>query len=164
MKIMGIDPGKSGAIAVREDGHRSVVPMPLVRSAKGKDEYDLAALYNLFEVNHGDTAFAHVFIERLWAMPASMGGSAANYSRGYALGILEGMCVALKVPYTLVSPARWQKAMLLGVAGDDTKQRAIIQAQRFFPLVDLRRTERSRKADHGFADALLICEFGWSLL
>ena len=38
---VGIDPGKAGGMAALAPGGPVVLPMPLVRSAKGRDEYDL---------------------------------------------------------------------------------------------------------------------------
>jgi hypothetical protein len=98
-------------------------------------------------------------IEQLQPMPMEKGGTLANYARGRSLGVLEALCVAHKLSYQLVRPQAWQKVMLAGVEGQDTKARSIIAAGRLFPKVSLMRTERSKKPDDGFADALLIAEY-----
>jgi len=163
MRIVGIDPGKSGAFAALRTDLGDILPahvspLPLVHSPKGRDEYNLRGIYALLVLG------GHVFIERQQPIPAQVvggaGGAITNYSLGYVQGVLEGQCAALSLPYELVTPRRWQAEMLDGIAGEDTKQRAVIAAQRLFPHVSLLRTERSRKLDSGFADALLIAEWG----
>jgi crossover junction endodeoxyribonuclease RuvC len=165
MRIVGIDPGKSGAFAALRPDLQGfsgtpahVSPLPLVHSPKGRDEYSLRGIYALLVLG------GHIFIERQQPIPAQVvggaGGAITNYSLGYIQGVLEGQCAALGLPYELVTPRRWQAEMLDGIAGEDTKQRAVIAAQRLFPHVSLLRTERSRKLDSGFADALLIAEWG----
>jgi len=64
------------------------------------------------------------------------------------------MLTALEIPYQLVAPQTWQRAMHAGTPGSDTKQRSILAAQRLFPSVDLRRNRKGRRPDDGLADAL----------
>ena len=155
--IIGVDPGKLGAIAVLEGWGPTVSPMPLIRSGKGRAEYDLPGILAIFRrYNLGVTAY----VERGQPLPRSMGGASANYHRGYSCGLFEGMLSALGISYTLVSPQAWQRVMLAGTSGKDTKQRALIAAQRLFPGVSLLPTERCRKPSDGMADALLIAEYG----
>lgn len=162
MIIVGIDPGKRGGIAVLDhDGVAVAHAIPLVRSTKARDEYDLPAIVRLLR-SAGSLIPGSVvaYIERGQPLPPKMGGTAANYHRGYGRGLFEGLCTALGIPYELVTPRRWQAVMLAGTAGDDTKQRAIVAAQRLFPQVSLLTSERSRKPSDGLADALLIAAHG----
>lgn len=156
MIFLGIDPGLSGALAwIYENGSVSWSPMPTVEAAKGKPEYDVRAL------NFSLGAFKSVqaVCERLQPLPPTMGGSQANYARGRALGLLEALLTAQDIPFQLVRPQAWQKIMLAGTGGDDTKQRSIIAAQRLFPSVNLLRTPRCKKPHDGAADALLLAEY-----
>ncbi len=162
---IGIDPGLAGAIVTLDpQGRPTVELMPTLESAKGKPAYDLRRLSDLFvEVNRmvrAEGCLLFLTVERLQSMPAEMRGTMANYGRGRALGIIEAMATAHDVPYQLAVPQVWQKAMLAGVEGTDTKQRTVLAAQRLFPSVSLLRTPRSRKADHNIADALLLAEYG----
>jgi hypothetical protein len=164
MRIVGIDPGKSGAFAALQTAPYDILPahvsrLPLVHSPKGRDAYDLGGIHALLALG------GHVFIERQqpitpYVRGGAAGGYATNFSLGYIQGVLEALCSALRLPYELVTPRRWQSDMLDGIQGSDTKQRAVLAAQRLFPHVSLLRTERSRKLDSGFADALLIAEWG----
>jgi hypothetical protein len=152
--LLGIDPGIDGALAALDDlGPRFVCPIPTIESGKGRSQYDLQALRS-----HISKA-SHVFFEKLQPMPGTFGAS-ANFGLGRAGALIEGVCVGLQVPYTMVHPKTWQKVMLEGTPGADTKQRSILAAKRLFPAWSLRRTERCKKDDDGIADALLIAEFG----
>lgn len=156
MIYIGIDPGKKGGIAAIDPAAEVLllVPMPVLTSGKARAQYDLPRIFERL-VRQGH---ARVTIERLGAMPPGMGGSAANYQRGFSMGMLQAFCVALKAPYQLVSPSVWQKAFWKRKA--DTKQASVMEVQRLFPDVSLLPTERSRKLHDGMADALLIAEYG----
>ena len=160
MIYVGIDPGKTGAISVIwECSKPTVFPMPILPGKKGKsrNEYDILGIRN--HIDSWDMPM-FIMVEKSQPMPATMpGGSLANYNRGVSMGwtwLLTGMGIS----HELVAPRTWQKVMLAGTPGSDTKQKSIIAAQRLFPGVRLTRTERSRKLDDGISDALLIAEYG----
>jgi hypothetical protein len=158
--IVGIDPGVSGAIVTLNRYGTVCVsrqPMPTLKNGLGREVLDLQAISKIFAEIKACNAF--VAIEQLQPMPMDKGGTLANYARGRSLGVLEALCVAHGLPYQLIRPQTWQKQMLAGVEGTDTKARSIIAAQRLFPDVNLKRTERSKKLDDGIADALLIAEY-----
>lgn len=172
MIVVGIDPGKKGALAaLHKDGKVELTPMPIIAASvkkgkkKGRDEYNLTEIratffgWNLGAIG-ADVERLFVMIEKSQPMPPKMpGGGIANYHRGVARGF-EWMLAGMGIPYQLVAPQTWQKAMHAGTPRADTKQRSIIAAQRLFPSVSLKRTQRSRKDDDGMAEALLIAEFG----
>ncbi len=121
-----------------------------------RDEYDLVGIRKWLKGFHGDL---FVTVEKSQPLPPKFGGGFANYQRGCSTG-WAWMLTALEISYQLVAPRTWQKVMHAGTSGTDTKQRSIIAAQRLFPRVDLRRSEKSRKLDDGLADALLLAEYG----
>lgn len=157
--IVGVDPGKTGAIVVMERSRLALHPMPVITSKK-RAQYDLREVYEILNGARAGVAHWHCFIEKQQPLPPKMGGASANFFRGYSLALFEALCLALGMPYTIVSPRSWQGVMLVDVVGDDTKQRAQIAADRLFPNVDLRRSSKSRKPDLGLVDALLIAEYG----
>lgn len=71
--------------------------------------------------------------------------SAFTFGQGY--GMLEGFLVALGIPYDLVAPGTWQKA--LGCLSRGDKNVTKKKAQQLFP---------GQKVTHYTADALLIAE------
>ena len=159
MIYAGIDPGKSGAIALINGALISVHPMPILPGAKkSRDEYNIAGIRQwLLDAKNGVALF--VTVERSQPLPPKIRGSIAQFQRGVACG-WEWLLIGMGIPHQLVRPRDWQSVMLAGTPGGDTKQRSIIAAQRLFPSVSLMRTDRSKKPDHNFADALLLAEFG----
>jgi hypothetical protein len=152
----GIDPGKKGGISALTE-HAEVqlcIPMPVI-GGKNKVEFDLGRIFSSIIRQGGNT---RVYIERLAPMPPSLGGGAANYQRGFSMGMLQSFCTALKLPFELISPSVWQKSYWKGKT--DTKQMSVLLAGRLFPTVELLPTERSRKPHDGMADSLLIAEYG----
>jgi len=170
--VIGIDPGKKGAIAVLGlvEGVLEVRPMPVVAGGKkSRDEYDIRSIADYLKGYRKDCCL--VMVER--SQPLSMirntkgppdadtfkPGSIAQFNRGVQRGF-EWLLTALEMPFQLVTPRSWMKVMHAGAPGADTKQRSVIAAQRLFPSADLRRTPRCRKADDGIAEALLLAELG----
>jgi len=152
--VVGVDPGKEGAIVrLAADILPLVTTMPVISGAK-RNEYDVRAIRDLL------LGCSHVFAEKLQPMPLQAGGTIANYNRGYCMGLFIALCTALALPLTLVRPQEWQREMLAGIPGEDTKQRSILAAQCLFPVTSLLPTPRCRKPSDGIADALLIAEWG----
>lgn len=162
MISIGIDPGKHGAIVALETfGHVArCFTMPLIKSSKGRDEIDIFALKMELEATVQRGSMAHAYVERPQPLPPRMGGGIANFHRGYGLGLLEGLLSSMSMPYTLVAPQAWQKVMLAGVAGSDTKARALSAFTRLqFPR-EILLIGKARKPHDGMVDAALIAEYG----
>lgn len=152
MIIVGIDPGKSGAIAllttfsgVRADVELLV--MPEVQAVAAKLQWVAAAAQD-----------AHVFVEKAQSFPSQGIASAFNYGTGY--GELLGMLWALGLAHTLVPPRTWTKVMHAGTKSTEPKKRSLEAAQRLFPTIKLTATPRCKKPHDGLVDALLIAEYG----
>lgn len=150
MKIIGVDPGATGAIAILDLDSRDlvVIDMPTTKVKRGPrtvNQVDAVRLANLLRphIEDGD----HAIIEKVHSMPGQ--GVASTFSFGRAAGILEGVLAALGVPFSLVPPATWAKKMRLFGGKDGSRSRATElfpeQAHLF-----------ARKKDDGRADAVLI--------
>jgi hypothetical protein len=165
---IGIDNGKDGAIVVLDEkGHVvSKTKTPILKSGTkggkklGRDEYDIVGMKALLTGIALPDNDIVVFLEKAQPMPAMMGGVAANYQRGLSYGLWQGLLVGLGISYEVYGPQAWQKVMLAGINAEDTKQAALIAAQRLWPKEDWRKSALAKKADEGFIDAVLICEFG----
>jgi len=133
--ILGIDPGASGGIAwISEDGTH-------VRAAKMPDtNHDLA---NILQEYPSRLAI----LERVSSRPGQ--GVSSTFKFGTNFGLIQGVLSALVIPYELVTPTVWQKAMGCLSKGDKNVTKAA--AQRLFP---------SLKITHATADALLLAEYG----
>jgi len=133
--FIGIDPGKSGGIAVLDPQGT-----PLATTKMLETERDLWAWLQQFDD-------ARATIELVHAMPKQ--GVTSTFTFGRSYGFLRGLLVALTIPFEEVRPQRWQKELGCTSKGDKnvTKQKA----QQLWP--ELRVT-------HAIADALLIAEYG----
>lgn len=137
---IGADPGKSGAIAVVDE-----FGQPMADACKlSNTDADIAAW--LTDVA-GWSDRVHATIEKVHSSPQM--GVVSAFTFGRSLGFLHGLLVALKIPYTEVSPQRWQKYMDCLTHGDKnvSKQRA----QQLWPTL---------RITHAIADSLLIAEYG----
>lgn len=161
MRILGIDPGKDGFLAlIPDDGPPEFAQTPTLNiSARGsKRGYDVRGMCRLIRKMWP----SYVILEKQQAMPKQ--GVASTFSTGYGMGLWEGIVVALDIPYVIVHPRRWQKSMHSDIQGDNTKAKSIMAAQRLFPKVDLRISTRARKPHDGKADALLLAAYGLRIL
>lgn len=138
MVYIGIDPGKSGGIAVIGDG--------LIEVREYTDDW-------LKEVcrRHKDSK---CIIEKVGAMPGQGVVSMFNFGKsyGYILGVIE----ANGISYEIVPPQKWKKEF--SVTGD--KNTSIAVCKRLFPKVLLFRTQKCKKEHDGMAEALLMAEYG----
>ena len=141
MTYIGIDPGKSGALAyIRENGMANVIP------------FDPSLyLFTLRTIAHDDQAVC--CLEHVNAMPGQ--GVTSMFNFGLNFGWLQGVMAALKIPYELVRPQKWRKEF--SITGD--KNDSIAVAKRLFPGVSLLPSDRSRKDNDGMAEALLMAEY-----
>lgn len=139
MNFIGIDPGKGGALAVITEENALVFP------------FDRKSYVNILGAMRGKQA--KCCLERVGAMPGQ--GVTSMFSFGENFGFIQGVLEANGIPYELVTPQKWKREF--GVTGD--KNSAVSVCQRLFPEVSLLRTPKSRKADDGMAEALLMAEY-----
>lgn len=145
--LIGIDPGRSGGIAML--------------SLDGKIEIlDLLTPSCLIEILH-DQRITYAFIERAQSMPGQGVSSMFNYGMGYGqcLGILE----ALRTSFVCVHPRTWTKFCHAGTKAGDTKARSVEAANRLFPGVPFIHTG-CRKPHLGMVEAALIAHYGLNFL
>lgn len=164
---IGIDPGSKGFLSVlHPDGSREYLSI---------DENSPQSLAD-FLLNQKQTCEGlFVIMESVHAIFGSAAG--ATFEFGKINGLLEGILIALKIPYTLVPPKEWQSEIWVNAdkvwkAGKvnaktgklsktiDTKPTSINAAMRLFPEIDFRRNERCKKIDDNKVDSVLICEYG----
>ncbi|MFN5417677.1 MAG: hypothetical protein ACK5B9_11520 [Flavobacteriia bacterium] len=158
MKIIGIDVGKSGGIAIiNEDGSLTLHTIPLI----GK-EVDLLTMFKILQEN---TKEKHIVaIEDVTSL---QGVSAkANFSFGENKGHYEGLLVGMKATYQKVAPKTWQKVCWEGVpiqkkstGKNDTKATSLLSARRLFPNESFLATVRSSVPHDGLIDAALIAKY-----
>ncbi|TAL62075.1 MAG: crossover junction endodeoxyribonuclease [Bacteroidetes bacterium] len=145
--IIGIDPGKTGAIAFVNKNGIEVIDTPL-----NKGDYDIDEMSDILDESTFSEEVERVFIEKVHSMPGQGVASMFNFGMGY--GIWLGICSAFKYPVTLVTPQEWKKEMnLISKPKDDARAKVM----KLFPKHSLLVP---RKKDIGRADAILIAEYG----
>ena len=154
--VIGIDPGKQGALAaMREDGTLTFIPMPVA----GKDiDAGHVAAWIISLWTDKECKPLSVCIEKVHAMPGN--GATSMFTFGYNVGLMHGVVAALNIPLLLVSPQAWKKEVLVDTLKD--KNAAIDFVRRYYPKADITLTPRSKKAHSGIADAICIARFGLS--
>jgi hypothetical protein len=150
MNYVGIDPGMTGAIAVlnpeTHDLYITDMPLKADRSVDCDSLAEFLCLSIILPENK-----AHAIIENVHSMPNQ--GVASTFKFGRSFGAVEGVCVALQVPVTFVSPQVWKAS--LGVTSNKDTSREL--ASRLFAgHKDLFK----RKKDDGRAEAALLAYFG----
>ena len=151
MRVLGIDVGLNGAIALT-DGSRllelhDMPTLSLERNNKTKRMVNASALHLIIRGAKADAAY----LERLNAMPGQ--GVTSMFSMGQSLGVVLGVLAACEVPTTTIPPRTWQKALDVPQGKDGSRYRA---AQLFPEHADM----FSRVKDDGRSDAVLIAAYG----
>lgn len=150
MKFVGIDPGKSGALAVIEthDGQPPIIST-LAFDPKNPNVF-VSEIHSLSYC----ASRCFVVVENVHAMPKQGVSSSFNFGRsfGWILGLLD----LASLPYELVNPQKWKKEF----SCTSDKNTSIAVAKRLFPTANLMRTERCTTPHDGICEALLMAEYG----
>jgi crossover junction endodeoxyribonuclease RuvC len=163
--IIGIDPGKSGAIAVLSTDRKiiEVLQMPTTSAAKGVESFNVPELIKILEEYNTDYEIISIFIEKQQVFPDQGSVSGGNLMYGY--GLLIGTISALKIPLRIITAKEWNGVLFKGMqplsSKDHKKERSVSVALSLYPDAAKQLTKRrGRKIDHNMAEALLIAEYG----
>lgn len=164
---IGIDVGAKGFISVQINGAWSHFPIA------DNDLYQLSEIMREIRSKYDNIACVIEDVKPIFGSSAK-----ATFQFGFNKGYLIGLLAANKIPYTLVQPKTWQKEMWensdmvvtykkVVIKGQETtrkevntKQTSINACKRLFPMVDLRKSSRSKKPDDNKVDSMLLCEYG----
>lgn len=149
-EILGIDPGKYGALALYDPETRAaeIADIPLV-GPTGKQVIDEYALARWIDAR--SHRIGQVWLEQVSSRPGE--GHVGAFSFGRTYGLIRGVCVANFLSIYNVTPATWKAA--LKVSKD--KDMARLSASAAFPR--LAHNWPLKKHD-GRAEALLIAHYG----
>lgn len=164
MRIMGIDPGLSGALALLDTTSKEIVlaDMPTVvisqkkvrsRTRGGRKRtkphrvVDGKAVGDWVELHRPDVAI----VEQVGSRPEQ--GVVSVFNFGEAFGAVTGAVTAMNVPLERVYPAKWKRA--LGLIGTDKKASIKLARRKYTQAVPF----LSRVKDHGRAEALLLAHY-----
>ena len=153
MRIIGIDPGLSGGIAILDNLKIfDIYDMPIMSEGKkNKNQLNSAQLVKIIKKNiisNGDT---FLIVEQVSAMPGQ--GVTSMFNFGQTFGSIKGICAALNLPIFFVRPAKWKKHFDLINSSKDASRTKVIE---MYPSISPRL---SKKKDVNKADAILIARY-----
>jgi len=165
MIIVGIDPGKKGAICVLSvlagcfpeeypEDLISIIGLDLCPTIKvgKKPEYNLQKMSDYLCCAAKPDK---VFIEKQQPFPKQGVVSTGSLMGGYFAWIMG--CVCHGIPYHLVRPQTWKATMLRDMKRD--KGSSIIRAKQLDPKINL-IPKNGRKENEALAEAYLIARYG----
>ena len=142
-KIIAIDPGKNGGIAIYSvDVGRviEVIKMP-------ETPQELLRFLRFYQLN------SICYLEKVGGLPGMSPSAMFNFGVGY--GHLEMSLLACKIPTISVTPQKWQKVLQLGNKGSKSttewKNKLKRKSEQLFPYVG--------KITLAVSDALLILQY-----
>ena len=153
MKIIGVDPGLSGGIAILEDNKvQEMFDMPVMADGKkNKRQLNSAFLARLIKDNIKDIEDTVMVVEQVNAMPGQ--GVTSMFNFGQTFGAIKGICAALELPIFFVRPAKWKKHFeLINSSKDASRTKAI----EMYPSI---AEKLSKKKDVNKSDAILIARY-----
>jgi crossover junction endodeoxyribonuclease RuvC len=150
MKIIGIDPGIHGGLAIvriEMNGAASqlvdAIDIPVI-GVGAKERVDTLSIRDWIRQH----APQHAVIERAQAMPKQ--GASSGFKYGRAVGSIEAVIECCEIPLTIIEPTAWKKFHQL--RGGD-KEAGRQRARQLFPGA---HELLALKKHHGRAEAALI--------
>jgi crossover junction endodeoxyribonuclease RuvC len=155
LKVLGIDPGLKGGLAMVEDGRLiHVAPMPVVALENGKNRVSTDGLRDFLETCARDPD--EIWIEEVGARPGQ--GVTSMFNFGFGCGVLLGFfrsaCPEAVINY--IRPQKWQKHFWDST--EDTKASSVEVAAALYGTATL-IPAGCRTPHDGMSDALLIARY-----
>ena len=153
MRIIGIDPGLSGAIAIMDNKKvLRIFDIPVMAEGKkNKRQLNSALLVSLLRENISNSEETAVVVEQVNAMPGQ--GVTSMFNFGQTFGAIKGICAALNLPIFFVRPSKWKKHFELINSSKDSSRTKVIE---MYPELS---NQLSKKKDVNKSDAILIARF-----
>jgi len=150
--ILGIDPGKSGALALLDESGDllEVVDMPALPESNGRTATSAPLLAGILARTQARVAFC----EFVGARPTD--AKVAAFAFGRARGVIEGCAGALGLPMVFLTPPTWERLADIP-PGAENKDLARTRAIARWPA---RADLFARKCDIDRAEACLIALAG----
>ena len=153
MRIIGIDPGLSGGIAILDNSKvMELFDMPVMPDGKkNKRQLNSALLVKLIKDHIKNLEDTVMVVEQVNAMPGQ--GVTSMFNFGQTFGAIKGICAALGLPIFFVRPAKWKKHFeLINSSKDASRTKAI----EMYPSIS---EQLSKKKDVNKSDAILIARY-----
>ncbi len=148
--LLGIDPGKSGAIAILADDHTLIdcIDMPdATGAALGAHLRQLVTDWQPLEITAA-------WVEQVHAMPKQ--GVSSTFTFGMGYGAIRGALGALGIPVHHVTPTHWKRTQRVTKDKASSRQRVTelcpVQASWFSLVKHSDRAEACLIARHGLME------------
>lgn len=143
--FIGIDPGKSGGIAVIDTKNGGCYAVP----------YSDKDLLDICQDTSQSGAAEHIVccLEKVGARPGQ--GVVSMFSFGQSVGYIKGVLESFRIPYQEIVPQKWKKEF--GLNSD--KAASAETCRKLFPETNLLATPKCKKPHDGMAEALLMAEY-----
>jgi crossover junction endodeoxyribonuclease RuvC len=153
MRIIGIDPGLSGGIAILDNKKiNGMFDMPVMADGKkNKRQLNSALLAQIVKDNIKDIEDTVIIVEQVNAMPGQ--GVTSMFNFGQSFGAIKGICAAIGLPIFFVRPAKWKKYFELINSSKDASRTKVIE---MYPSI---ADKLSKKKDVNKSDAILIARY-----
>ena len=145
MRVLGVDPGQTGALAVVDDGWLlDLIDMPTGPVRVGKATRTRIIPELLAEVIRRLLPLDIAYVEKVSAMPKQ--GVSSTFVFGQGHGLVLGTLAAFRVRTELITPQAWRKlAAVRGAKKDGSRHRACQlfrnQVEKFARVKDADRAE-----------------------
>jgi crossover junction endodeoxyribonuclease RuvC len=157
MMVLGVDPGKTGAIASWDGKNLRIEDVPTIAIGKGKGktktEINLPELADIFNIIFAGAD--HAYVENVGAMRGQ--GVTSMFNFGATFGMLKMGVAMANIPMTLISPVKWKAEM--GLNRDKEKSR--FRALQLFPAFS--EYFKLKKHDDR-AEAAVLAYYGYQML
>ena len=153
MRIFGIDPGLTGALAILDEKKIfDVIDLPIMSDGKkNKKQLNSAHLSQYILANIIDLNNTVVVVEQVNAMPGQ--GVTSMFNFGQTFGAIKGISATLKLPIYFVRPSKWKKHFDLINSSKDASRTKVIEMYPSFA------EKLSKKKDVNKSDAILIARY-----
>ena len=152
--ILGLDPGKNGAMVIIDQDKKLVAgyKMPLI-----KREYDLRNIMKILEAAKDLNCMAYLE----FCNSFGKGGKKSFYVQGIGHGILRGMLFAVGLRYREVNPSMWQKVIYAGMSKNlNPKEKGELVFSQEYQLDKDEVFPEAKVSQEGLIDAFLIAQYG----
>ena len=152
MRVIGVDPGWNGGLAIFDDDILKAV----YRFPTDRDEDKLARYLELIiDINPvtGECETV-VYIEKVWAFPGNAVRAAFSFGKNY--GVWIGTIKTLEIPLIYVRPTEWQKEIGIRVPKDRKKRKKYFQRR----AKSVAKGSLKKKISLVVADAVCIGMYG----
>lgn len=153
MRVLGIDPGLRGALAIWNGRELEVADVPIMKARARGNEINIPAVVDILRSWFAAWDIDVAYVERNSVRPRE--GISSAHKNGITTGVLLGCSAVYCRNIVRPTPHQWKKALGLTSDKDYSRTKAIEQFPDYHELF-------ARKKDDGRAEAALLAYYGFT--